>query len=442
MHSPTPTHDASPAQGSAASTPRAPEPLFPPSPDGLLLRLSPEWSDNDRWQLSAAQRALEIKQQNARLSEQAVRTPRPFVPPPFPTNEPPAPQTPPIPAPSPASHAAFRVPEIPQRGPDPGTPAARAERAVQAARERIETLRRGRWRRATLVYRALVLAGFTLLERRGTLTDPDAVTFFTVVDVIPLCTGLSRDTVERGMHDLRAIDLISTLRVYDRVAFRDQQGGVSARTGCQGVYVSVVLRPAPGRRALIRPEELPPGRPRDLQADRDAGRTAWQLMQANVRQSPPAAEEEMDIAPMLLWSLPQPPQNLGVVDYRTPTPARRGGPDAIWSLTGLMSVATPKRPAAIAQHAAGLAALLRDGPYEPVYRRLLRRAVDAEYRGVAAIGTLQHTLARVGEAMREGVARRPGALLRALLRREGWLDAVNYWGTSPAPPGRPGHRSP
>lgn len=195
------------------------------------------------------------------------------------------------------------------RHPRPGTPAARAVEAVERARPIIEThiRRRDARHNALMVLRALTQAAYALIELRGqSWQHATTYTFFTVLDLLPVVTGLSSDQCERATRRLQDLGLIhkssGALPTRRRFTTKNTQGKkverkmyrggtwttttfLNAETGerteahvCAGTWVAVVLRPSPGLTARVISHELPPC-PRNLTADRKQGRTAWQAQQ-------------------------------------------------------------------------------------------------------------------------------------------------------------------
>ncbi|WP_456833545.1 hypothetical protein [Deinococcus sp. UYEF24] len=343
--------------------------------------------------------------------------------------------------------------------PRPGSPAAQAILAVERARPTIEASIRRRDARDNVltVYRALVQAAYTLIEVRGQSTRATAYTYFTVVDLLPTVTDLSSDQCERATRKLQDLGLIHKTSggiptgyngsiagcaasansqqryrggTWITTTFLDPQTGKqrSARV-CAGTWIEVLLRPAEGRTARVVSHLLPPC-PRDLTADREAGRTAWQVLQqakGEVRESKTPTGNQFDITPLLEWSLPKKTNSklLGIKDSRTSPfadiPAQR---DLIWALGRIVTVHPRCRRAAVQEAAARLVHLLNDPGWERHYYWILWRATEAESRGVAAYAQLANTLNRTLIAAQELDLARPGAWLTAQLKDCGWMDSV------------------
>jgi hypothetical protein len=335
------------------------------------------------------------------------------------------------------------------RAPKPGSPAALALTAVERARTIIEAAHRRKDARHNLllVYRALTQAAYALITLRSQqLEHTTTYTYFTVLDLLPVITGLSSDQCERATRKLQTLGLIhksSGAIPRGRGPGRRYVGGtwtptrlLNAETGeitqtlaCAGSWVAVVLQPIAGRTARVIAHELPPC-PRDLDADRHSGRTAWQAQQEakqKVRESISLTGNGLDVAPLLAWSVPE-EDNLyisGILDSRTSifedvlTPQQ-----LVWSLSRIVSMHPQGRREAVQEGADRLVTLLSDRGWERHYYRVLWRATEAEFRGIPAYAQLAYALERTLVAGWELPLRRPGAWLMRQLRDCGWLDAV------------------
>ncbi|WP_458593532.1 hypothetical protein [Deinococcus sp. PEB2-67] len=336
------------------------------------------------------------------------------------------------------------------RHPRPGTPAAWAVEAVERVRSVIESAVRRRDARhnALVVYRALAQAAYTLIQVRAQQhAHTTTYTFFTVLDLLPVVTGLSSDQCERATRRLQDLGLIhktSGALPTQRSGTRHYQGGtwvpttfLNAETGekvtthaCAGTWVAVLLRPATGIIARVVSHELPPC-PRDLTTDRKAGRTAWQRLQEakiKVRESFLLSGDKFDITPLIQWSLPENNlKSLGTVDSRTSVLGDAQTPqELVWSLSRIASVHPHHRREAVQEGAARLVQLLDDTGWERHYYRLLWRATEAEFRGCPAYAQLAAALQRTLISKTELGLSRPGAWLTHQLRECGWLDDVYH----------------
>lgn len=322
----------------------------------------------------------------------------------------------------------------PLPGPDP---ADLAREAVEAAAPILEAHVRPRARkRAALVYGALVEAAYTLVRFLGHSRHVTTYTFFTVLDTLQT-TGLGHSTCERALADLRDCKLIRTSRWYTKGRFLDKETGeLQEQACCGGVWLAIVLRPAPGRWAQLYLDELPEEAPRDLDGDRQAGRTGHRLVQetrksaqarkTEVGESIPRGSRKETIKGLLQWSLPS-VNSPTCVERDSPTSAPTSDaspPEVVWALTALVSAPSKKRGERIAETAKALMRVFRDERSFEHYCRLLHRAVAAEARGLPALAQLQHAMTRVLVDMRELGLHRPGGRLVQLLKACEWWEGV------------------
>ncbi|MPY68059.1 hypothetical protein F8S09_15490 [Deinococcus sp. SDU3-2] len=338
--------------------------------------------------------------------------------------------------------------------PRPGTPEARAAQVVQLAepilRERLRRrmqvereakgqegkayLRTDRVERNLRVLGALAEAAYTLIGARGQQAGHiTSYTYFTVLDVLPIATGLSTASCERATRDLRACGLLATWSDWTTAEFLDRATGEQVRTRARtGVWVCLELRPEAHRRARIFPSELPRDErgqlqpARDLEADRRVGRTAWQARK-EVRESSPLQRRREGMGYLVQWALSQAECIYSVVrdSLTSPHLAHTTSPqELVWSLQAVLSEHPQRRGEVIGEAAQALTRLYRDPGSFPHYCRMLWRASEAEFRGVPAFRQLEAAMLRTLVAMREVNLRRPGAYLLKQLERAGWLESV------------------
>jgi hypothetical protein len=254
-------------------------------------------------------------------------------------------------------------------------------------------------------YRLLLALGIWGLLRRGK-APPKAlaqVTAFAPNEALAAAVGVSPATLYRILAGLEAKGLVA------RRAWR-----VPATVhGKTGVYtagtVYAVRMPHRERRPRVGLEDL--RHPwRDLDEDISAGRTAWRAVRESIN-TPPKEESER-LGFVLAFSLP---------------PGERETALPIDSLT-LASLRGPDRAARVWEAALGLAREFRDPGSVAFYARVLWGALRLSWYGLRedALEVLAWALARVREAVAAGGPRirRPGALLAALLKREGLLQAI------------------
>jgi len=308
---------------------------------------------------------------------------------------------------------------------------------------------------AEVVLLALLQAAYTMIHQQGqNHVHTTSYTFFTVLELLPVVTGLSSDQCERATRRLQTLGLIhkssgaipvpghqngpgGRARAYTGgtwmpTTFMDAETGQATQvTACAGTWIAVLLRPLPGRKARVIAHELPPC-PRDLSADRLAGRTAWRICKeagTEVRESISPTRDNMNVAPMLVWSLPQLKVDMGldIQDSRTSMFSDAKTPqELVWSLSRIVAAHPRHRRAVIQEGTVRLVTLLNDTGWEKHYYRILWRATEAEFSGLRAYNQLAYALERTLIAERELSLRRPGAWLTQQLRHTGWLDAVYH----------------
>lgn len=306
-------------------------------------------------------------------------------------------------------------------------PEAMTRRALVLAAPQLASLRPSVQERARTVYTVLVEAAYTLVALRQQSRHVTSYTFFTVLDTLPVVTGMSMATCERALADLRELGLINTRRWYTQGRFRSEDGSAYIEQACcGGVFLCVLLRASATARARVREEDTQIV-PRDLQADRKSGRTAWQhrkeASEDGVRESSSYQDRKvLYMQGLLSWALKDTSTDpLVGVDSLTgaASPA-----DIVWGLSNVLSTTPQGRGEAIEVAAHALSRLYRDPKSFKHYCRLLHRAVAAEFRGVPALSRLQNALQRVLVGMSERGLTRPGAVLVRELKEGGWWDEV------------------
>ncbi|MDP9766142.1 hypothetical protein [Deinococcus enclensis] len=308
----------------------------------------------------------------------------------------------------------------------------RAKARKEQAGQPQKAIRADRIERNLTVYSVLLEATYRLIAERGQkAAHITSYTWFTVLDLLPIATGYSAATCERATADLRACGLIATRSDWTTTTFLNEEGKAKEVRAKTGVWLCVLLQPRPEqpeRRAYIRRHEVPAG-PRNLDADRKAGRTAWQArkdVQSEVRESSPCQDRTVGITALLQWSVKSEPKQIsGKKDALTSQLATAETPkDLVWSLRTVMSEHPQRRAEVIEGAAAALARLFNDRAFERHYCRILWRAVGAEFEGQAAFASLETSMCRTLDAMQEIKLRKPGSYLMSLLADSGWLDAV------------------
>lgn len=158
---------------------------------------------------------------------------------------------------------------------------------------------------------------------------------------------------------------------------------------------------------------------RDLDADVDAGNTVRRVMS----ELPPNYADEVETL-LRRWCVT--PGKLNPVESKSDMAPR----EVVYSLGALSGVHRSRLAERVGVLASALAFALKDTTSRRFYCAVIRRAVEAEWRGVKALSQLQHAVLRVLVDVAEwGDLRRPGALLVARLKASGAWDA---WGCGAA----------
>ena len=351
--------------------------------------------------------------------------------------------------------------------------------------------------RATKLYELLVTA--TLAHHVSLRPDlrvtPSRLTAFLVVDELPVLLGCSRATVYRAFEDLDAGGLVdkrpwytdSTVRLRGKaskdqpenplpeeknknVARKKGHGSVSF-TAAAGVLVDVVLTPRQATKARVTADALRYGKYRNLDADRSAGRTAWQWMTETreakqrvdhlesemkslpldrehindikalqkqieeVRQSTFLSGKDAEINHLLRWTLSS-------FDQKPVTLTVSAQQEAVYRLSDLLRATPQQRGELINERAQALCVATGDGQHNiGFWRWLLWRTVDLEYTQPGTVSALSVTLLRLMVDLEEwgSVAtalrplKSPGALFVSRLQKSGWweeFEVAQFYGRS------------
>lgn len=319
---------------------------------------------------------------------------------------------------------------------------ARVKAAAQGRTLRMSVVRADRIKRNLGIYRMLALAAYAYLDATGhrrAMRHANGVTLFTVLDLLPALTGHASSTCEAALADLRHCGLIATHRVYQAATFHTGEGEHASKVTMQavtGVWACINLKPQhPTYRPMILRSELPTEAPRDLAADRQAGRTAWQMRQeareGKVGESLPSQEGKETYQDLLLWALPL--FNLkSCVKSDSPTSDSWAwnDMDAIRQAIYAVQQEHPRRRGAAVESAAHLIGrVLGDQNDVSVrsYCRMLWRGLKGEMQQRPALTNLLDAIDRTLVYRRESQhelrpLRAPGAYLRSVLAESGWLE--------------------
>lgn len=227
---------------------------------------------------------------------------------------------------------------------------------------------------ALLLYRI----GRGVVRTRGWARNTATVVVHLPVDLIAQHLGVDRTTIWRWAKELEEHGLI---------ARRTHYGTLEGRTVATGTVWAIRLKP--GRARLTYEDLAHPWR--DLEEDIRRGATAW----AWRRMRP-------DLKTLLLWAL-------GARRGPGAPATGAGGP---WAIPYLQEAEAGQLPGLITAIAERLETELQDHGNRRFYAGLLWKVVRGELNPWSLLAAIQ----RVQVDMREGWARRPGALLASRLK--------------------------
>lgn len=229
------------------------------------------------------------------------------------------------------------------------------------------------------LYLTLYRIARAIVKSRGYARATGEVAFHLPMELLAAHLGVDRTTIWRWAKVLEAKGLIAHSTHY---------GTLEGQTRATGTIWVVRVRPGTAR---IRREYLE--HPwRNLEADRKAGATAWAWRKLRP-----------DLRTLILWALGA---------RRGPgAPASAGAPVDLYSIAYLQEASKGELPGLITRLAEYLAWILRDPGSRRYYAGLLWRVA----RGELDPWKLIHAVQRALIDLREGWARRPGALLASRL---------------------------
>jgi hypothetical protein len=237
---------------------------------------------------------------------------------------------------------------------------------------------------------------------RGYACCPNQVTYHLSQELLALSLGCTTRSVQKWQAELERVGLLDT---------RAHYGGRKTDARVDGLVLAVTLKP--GHRARLHHDELA-HKWRDLDADRQAGKTAWAALKYLRSQSSTALEPRMNQV-LKTWAVTSSfSKPRYFTDYER---AENTVLDVVYTLPLLTDCPPRERPALVGRLAAALAHSLNDHHSSAWYARLIWDALEAEQSGLAALQPLASLLARLWADCREWPElRRPGALLAARLK--------------------------
>jgi hypothetical protein len=294
----------------------------------------------------------------------------------------------------------------PERPAEPSEPVFRRDTVAPPLQEAVESFSARQVARvakdlnplALRIYALLNLMGCTVGHRRGYSRKASQVSYFCPAEPICAHLGISRGSFYRSLKELVALGLV------DARGHKTTINGWATR--CDGTLWSVKLMPHKGGRARLSFDDLK-AQYRDLEADIEAGNTAW----AQMRQSNTGEVNRVTLASLLAWALSpaceQDPVNMTVAS------------DERLSLEILLDVPfVPKqgRREAVDKAARALAQHLTDDTSLNFYRYLVWQLLRLHQQGRDYLPAVYQMVQRASADYREGFAGKPGALFVSRLK--------------------------
>lgn len=278
--------------------------------------------------------------------------------------------------------------------------------AREVARKAPETLSDS----ALMLYTALVGTGVETARKRGYSPKTTHVCLFLPLEVLAFVCQMHRVTAWRNLKPLKELGVID---------YRPLKSTLRGETVNAGCLFQVRLNPSAGSRARLGYDDLK-HQWRDLQRDVYRRNTAHRQLNDLMQQSDRDPSKELDIQPLLHWTLPP----------RTPSPrlSTDGCKPPRASLESVLDVTTAPRDdrnRMVALAAEALSQALGDHHSVSWYQRLLwqlLRRFDSTGEDYSYPVYLAAQRALTDRS--EGFARKAGALFHSRLKAADWFDPV------------------
>jgi hypothetical protein len=244
--------------------------------------------------------------------------------------------------------------------------------------------------------------GVYVVSVRGYACVPNQVTYHLSQELLALSLGCTTRSVQKWQAELERLGYLDT---------RAHFGGSRDAARVDGLLIAVALKP--GHRAHLHHDDLA-HQWRNLDADRQAGKTAWAALNWLRSQSKTALETKTNQV-LQNWAVTSSfSKPRYFTDYER---AETTVLDVVYTLPLLADSPPRERPALVGRLAAALAHGLNDHHSTAWYASLIWQALEAEQNGLAALQPLASLLARLWADCREWPElRRPGALLAARMK--------------------------
>ncbi|WP_170131188.1 hypothetical protein [Deinococcus yavapaiensis] len=244
------------------------------------------------------------------------------------------------------------------------------------------------------VFEALLEIALRVVEGRAYRVRPDTVCFHGVQELLAAHLRIGRTTLWRYLGKLK------TLGVIDKCQHKGTSRGVTRNTG---TLFKVATRS--NLRVKLLAEELRYAY-RDLDADREVGRTAF----AFLKQSEKHSVSRVKIQDLAGWALGK-----NIVQPAVLVPDRSmSASEVVDALPQLLYTPPAKRVQLIGSMASVLSVALRDQHSRGFYILVLEKAVKAEFQGLRMLSRVQCVLRLLVVAARQDEWRdlkRPGAMV-------------------------------
>lgn len=271
-----------------------------------------------------------------------------------------------------------------------------------------------------MLYRGLHTVSLEAAEQRGYCGGTTHVTMFCPLEVVARACRVHRVTVWRWAGVLKSLGLID---------MRSHKGTLRGETRNTGTLWQVRLHPGRGRAARLSYEEMK--HPwRDLDADVRRKRTAYrQLREDDATVREPANDVDLDL--IRGWAVtPYPQQNPVMTDSCTRARV------SLEAVLDVPHVDRSERNRMVDLAAEALAQALSDRGAVNFYRRLMWQLLRASDRQQGDyFYAVYLAAARAQVDVREGFARRGGALFTSRVKGAAWWDEL--WRGPPVRVGSP-----
>jgi len=307
----------------------------------------------------------------------------------------------------------FTPPGAPERPATPPGEVIRRETATAPLQETLESfsarmvmLVQGVRPTALRIFEALHLYGCLFVEALGKPLKANQVSFFLPAECLQDYLGLSRGSFYRSLLELKRAGLV------------DARGHCTTINGWQvrkdGTVWCIKLTPTRGKSARLSYDDLKT-RYRDLEADIEVGRTVWAAM----RQSYVKTKDVCSLRSLLPWSL-------SPAARETPLPLTVAQQESqpLEALLELARIPKHARRETVENLAVSCAVTLGDTSNLLFYQYLLWQLLRLRDQGRDYSREAYHLLVRARTDLREGFARRAGALFVSRLKASAIWEEV------------------